>query len=340
MPRRPTTRRAVLAAALGTSGLLAAPLATPGRASDAAARWPSRPVRLIVASAAGGNADLVARLLAAELEAAHGGRVVVENMPAVSGVRAVEAAARAEPDGHTLLVGTSSQLVMNLALFDPLPVDLEREVRGVAMLNRVPMALAVPASEPARDLAAFRARLAASGAEAAYGSGPTGTTTHIAGALFVARSGVRALHVPYTSSALAATDLVAGRLAFMFDALVTALPHAREGRTRLLALASARRSPAAPDLPTMAEAGLPGFEAATWNSVAAPAALPDALAREINAAVGAALARPALAERLAALGAEPLGDPPPEEVDAFYRAERALWLPVLRDAGVRPAVVN
>jgi tripartite-type tricarboxylate transporter receptor subunit TctC len=293
-------------------------------------------VRLVVASAAGSNADIVARLLAAALEEAHGQRFLVENIPTASGTRAVEQAARAAADGHTLLFGTASQLVMNLALFPTAPggVDVERDVRGVAMVNRVPMALAVPPGEPAADLPAFVARLRAEGpARFQYGSGPRGTTTHIVGALFAERAGLAGVvHVPYQSSAQALTDLGAGRLTFMFDALVTALPAARGGLVRLLGVASEARVAAAPELPTLAERGLPGFVGATWNTVAAPTALPDPLAEAINAAVAAALARPDLRRRLADLGGKAEAPVPPAGVDAFYRAERALWLPVLRAA--------
>ncbi len=324
-------RRALLAALPA-----AAVLAVPGSAGAAPAAWPQRTVRLLVGSAAGANADIVARLLAAAIEEAHGQRVLVENQPAASGTRAVETAARAAPDGHTLLFGTASQLVMNLALFGPVPggVDVERDVRGVAMVNRVPMALVVPPSEPAPDLAAFLARLRAEGpARFHYGSGPRGTTTHVVGALFAERAGLTGIvHVPYQSSAQALTDLSAGRLTFMFDALVTALPASRGGLVRLLGVASEARSAAAPELPTVAEGGLPGFAGATWNTVAATAALPDALAGAINAAVAAALARPDLRRRLTELGAEADAPLPPAGVDAFYRAERALWLPVLRGA--------
>jgi tripartite-type tricarboxylate transporter receptor subunit TctC len=314
---------------------LLAALATPALARPAFA---AGPVRLVVASAPGGNADVVARLVAPELESALGRRLIVENNAAVSGMRALEAVARAEGDGETLLLGTVSQLVMALALFDPPPVDLAG-LRGIAMVNRVPMGLVAHPAEAAPDLAAFRARLA--GARVQVGSGPAGTTTHVTAARFLADSRLRetsdAELIPYQSSAIALTDLTAGRLTLMFDALVTALPQHRAGRTRILALASERRAVVAPEVPTMAEFGLPGWVAHTWNSISAPAHMPEETALRLNAAIVSALDRPGLRQRLAELGSEGFSEPlGPRDVDRFYAAERALWVPVARAAGVRP----
>lgn len=317
-------------------------LALPGLTLAAAARAQvagERPVRLIVASAAGANADVVARLVAAAWEPELGRRIMVENQPSVAGSRAVEAVARAAPDGETLLFGTISQLVMNQALFDSLPVDAERAIRGIAFINRVPMALCVPATEPAADLNAFLGRMRIEGGPKQYGSGPAGTTTHVVGARFALAAEITRgdlVHVPYTSSSLALTDLIAGRLTFMFDAAVTALPHHHAGRLRILGVAAEGRLAAAPDLPTISEAGLPGFTGGTWNSVAAPTGLPDALATRLNTGLNAILSQPALRERLEALGSEPLPPPmAPAEVDAFYAAERAVWVPAIRALGIR-----
>lgn len=317
-------RRALLAC-------LAAPaLARPARADQ--------PVRLVVASAPGGNADLVARLLAPELEQGLARRVLVENNAAVSGLRALEAVARAEGDGETLLLGTVSQLVMALALFDPPPVDLA-QLRGVAMVNRVPMCLVAHPAHAAPDLASLQRHLA--GSRVQIGSGPSGTTTHVTAARFLADSGLKRVAdaevIPYQSSAIALTDLTAGRLTVMFDALVTALPHHRAGRTRILAVASQRRAAVVPEVPTMEGFGLPGWIAHTWNSISAPATMREETALRLNAAIVAALDRPGLRQRLAELGSEAFAEPlGPRDVDAFYAAERALWIPIARAAGVRP----
>jgi tripartite-type tricarboxylate transporter receptor subunit TctC len=328
----PTTPR------LPRRGLLALPLALPF-VLPRPARAQDRPLRLVVASAAGANADVVARLLAAAWEPALGRRILVENQPGAAGSRAVEAVARATPDGDTLLFGTISQLVMNPALFDSLPVDVERAIRGIAFVNRVPMALCVPASDPATDLASFLGRMRMEHGPMQYGSGPAGTTTHVVGARFAQAAEITRgdlVHVPYQSSALALTDLMAGRLTFMFDAAVTALPHHRAGRLRILGIAAETRLPAAPDIPTLIEAGLPAFTGGTWNSIAAPAGLPDAIADRLNAQVAGLLAGAGLRERLEAMGSEPIGPAlSPAQVDAFYATERAVWIPAIRNAGIR-----
>lgn len=321
------SRRAALAAALA----LPLPLAAPARAQ-------ARPMRLIVASAAGANADVVARLLAAEAEGVLERRILVENMPAASGMRAVEAVATAAPDGETLLFGTASQLVMNLALFPNPPVDVTTAIRGIAMVNRVPMVLCVSGTDPARNLPELLGRLR-QGGPAQYGSGPIGTTTHIVGARFVEQAGLARgdlVHAPYPSSAQALTDLMAGRLTFMFDAALTALPHHRAGRIRILGVAAETRLPAAPDLPTMIEAGMDGFTGSTWNSIAGPAGLPAPRLAALAEGFNTALARPALRQRLAEMGSElPDGPPSPEQVDAFYARERETWLPLLRATPMR-----
>lgn len=317
--------------------LLAAPLCA--LASPAVRAQPARPIRLIVASAAGANADVVARLVAAAWEEVEGRRILVENQPAVAGSRAVELVARAEPDGETLLFGTVSQLVMNLALFDSLPVDVTTAISGIAFINHVPMALVVGADPAMPDLATFLGRLRIEQGPMQFGSGPTGTTTHVVGARFAQAAEITRgdlVHVPYSSSALALTDVIAGRLTFMFDAAVTALPHHRSGRARILGVAAAQRLPAAPDIPTLEEAGLPGFTGGTWNSIAAPGGLPKTTAQRLNATLNTVLARPALRERLEAMGSAPIGAAmTPAEVDALYAAERALWVPMLRASGIR-----
>jgi tripartite-type tricarboxylate transporter receptor subunit TctC len=315
--------------------LLALPalLALPGLA-----RAQDRPLRLVVASAAGANADVVARLIAAEAEPLFGRRILVENIPAASGMRAVETVARAEPDGETLLFGTASQLVMNLAMFENPPVDVERAIRGITLVNRVPMVLAVPGKDPAQNLAEFVGRLRMGGA-AQYGSGPIGTTTHVVGARFVQERGLARgdlVHVPYQSSAIALTDLMAGRLTFMFDAALTALPHHRAGRLRILGVAAERRLPAAPELPTLIEAGLTGFTGSTWNTIAASSALPEAAVTRLADRFNTALARPELRQRLVELGSELPGEPlSPAQVDGFFAEERRIWLPLLRATPLR-----
>jgi tripartite-type tricarboxylate transporter receptor subunit TctC len=319
-------RRALLAASL--------PLVLPGlgRAQPA---WPSRPVRLVVASAAGGNADVVARILANEVEPRLGQRILVENLAAASGMRATETVSRAEPDGYTLLVGTSSQLVHNIALFDPLPVDITRSLRGVAMINEAPGVLVVKADNPARSVAEFVAAARREPGRLVIGSGPAGTTTHIIGLLFAQRAGIQLEHLPYPAGSQAMRDIIGGRVACMFDISVTAIPQIAGGAVRGLGVTAAQRLAALPEVPTMAEAGIADFVAGTWNSIAAPAATPEPVVARLHAVVNEVVQAPAFRARMGELGS--LLHPPmaPADVDAFYARERALWIPVVRATGAR-----
>lgn len=294
--------------------------------------WPARPIRLVTASAASGNAYIVAQVIAADLEKRLGQRIVLEAMPQNSGMRATEMVSGAAPDGHTLLVGTSSQLVFNMATFDPMPVDLPRTLRGVAMMNAVPMVLTVKADNPAKTMAEYIAMLKANPGKVQYGSGPLGTTTHVTGMLWARAAGVQVEHVPYNAGSDAMKDVIAGRLGHMFDVAVTAIPQLQSGAVRGLAITSPARSAALPDMPTVAEQGLTGFEAQTWNSIAAPAALPQPIALRLNAEVKAALATPDVKTRLEAMAASFFPAWSPAEVDAYYAAERAKWIPIVRQA--------
>jgi tripartite-type tricarboxylate transporter receptor subunit TctC len=321
----PMPRRLMLAA-------LAAPAIVPGARAQA---WPARPVRLVVASAAGGNADVVARIVAAELEPRLGQRIVVENMAAASGMRATETVSRAEPDGYTWLVGTSSQLVHNIALFEPLPVDITRALKGVAMMNEAPAVLVVKADNPARDLAQFVAAARAAPGRLVIGSGPAGTTTHVIGLHFAQRAGVQLEHLPYPAGSQAMRDIIGGRVACMFDIAVTAIPQIRGGEVRGLGVSSPRRLQAAPDLPTMIEAGLPDFVAGTWNSIALPGATPEPIVARVNALVNEVVQAPAMRTRLAELGSFVPDAMTPAQVDAYYAREREVWIPIVRQSGAR-----
>jgi tripartite-type tricarboxylate transporter receptor subunit TctC len=312
---------------IGASAALAAPAI-----AHAQGAWPAQPIRLVTASAASGNAYIVAQIVAAELEKRLGQRIILEAVPQNSGMRATEMVSTAAPDGYTLLVGTSSQLVFNMATFDPMPVDLPRTLRGVAMLNAVPMILTVKADNPAKTMAEYVAALKAAPGKTQYGSGPLGTTTHVTGMLWARAAGVELEHVPYSAGADAMKDVIAGRLGHMFDVAVTAIPQLKSGAVRGLAITSAARSSAAPDIPTVAEQGLTGFEAQTWNSIAAPAGLPQPVAERINAEIAAVLESPETRKRLEDLASTFYPAWTPAQVDAFYASERAKWIPVVRQA--------
>ncbi len=315
-------RRTVL---IGIAGTLAAPHI--GRAQGA---WPSRPIRVVVASAAGGNADVVMRLMAPELERRLGQPIVVENLAAASGMQGTEAVARATADGHTLLVGTSSQLVFNMALFDPMPFDLAGMLRGAAMINKVPLVMLVNPAEPGtmRD---YIAKLKAAPGRFQYGSGPQGTTTHIVGLMWARAVGVDVQHVPYRAGSEGLRDLMAGRLSHQFDVAVTAIPHVQSGALKAMAVTSASRIVALPDVPTVAEQGFPGFTGFTWNSIAVPTATPQPIVDRVSREIAAVLEVPAIRERLVGWGSELSSGMTPSQVDAFYAEERRVWIPLVRE---------
>ena len=302
-----------------------------------ASAWPSAgPIRLVVAQGGGGNADVVARILVEALEPVLGQNIVVENNGSASGMRATEDVSTAAPDGYTLLVGTSSQLVHNIALFDPLPVDISTTLRGVAMINEVPMVMCVPKDSPDADLAALSARLKADPAAFQYGSGPAGTTTHITGALFLQRLGIEGVvHVPYPRSPEAMADLIAGRLSFVFDPSLTAIGQVQGGAVRALGVSAPVRLAALSDVPTMDEAGLPEFVSQTWNTIAAPAGTPDDIVMALNGMINDIVQSEAMRKRLQDLASIVPAAKTPAEVDAYYAAQRKTWIPVVRDTGAR-----
>lgn len=293
--------------------------------------WPTQPVRLVVASAAGGNADVVTRLLAPELEKRLGQPVVVDNMPAASGMQGTEAVANAT-NGHTFLVGTSSQLVFNMALFDPMPFDLAGSLRGVAMINKVPLVLLVNNDNPAQTMGDYVEALKARPGQLAYGSGPSGTTTHITGLLWARTVGVNVRHVPYRAGSEGLRDLQAGRLSHQFDVAVTAIPQVQSRALKPLAVTGRQRLSALPEVPTVAELGFADFTGYTWNSIAAPRQTPDAVVERFNRVMAEVLQVPEIRQRLESFGSEFGPAMGPAEVDAFYAEERRVWIPLVREA--------
>jgi tripartite-type tricarboxylate transporter receptor subunit TctC len=324
-------RRALLGSALAAPFLSVLPRTARG------STWPAAgPIRLVVAQGGGGNADVVARILVEALEPVLGQRILVENNGTASGMRATEEVSTAAPDGYTLLVGTSSQLVHNIALFDPLPVDIATTLRGVAMINEVPMVMCVPADSPDADLAALTARIQADPAAFQYGSGPAGTTTHITGALYLQRIGAEGVvHIPYPRSPEAMVDLIAGRLSFVFDPSLTAIGQVQGGAVRALGVSAPVRLPALAEVPTMDEAGLPGFVSQTWNTIAAPAGTPDEIVMALNGMINDIVQSEAMRARLEGLASIVPPAKTPAQVDAYYAEQRETWIPVVRDTGVR-----
>lgn len=302
-------------------------LAPPASAQDA-------PLRIVVPYAAGGPTDVLARVLAEHLERTLARPVVVENRTGAGVLVGTEAVAKARPDGQTLLLTTVAHAV-NPSLIPRLPYDTERDFTPVALVATVPLVILVRRDLPVRDGREFLAWLRAQNGRATYGSAGVGSAPHLGSALLLMMADARAEHVPYRGSAPAMTDLAAGRIDFYLDAAATGLAQAQAGTARVLAVTSASRIQAAPDLPTMAEQGLPGYEAYTWSGVFAPAGTPAEIVIRLNAGIRAAMAESALRRRFAEIGADLAEPAPPEALGTFVRNEIGKWSRVVAATGMR-----
>ncbi len=302
------------------------------RAQATPAAWPEHPVRIIVPVAAGGSQDIVARLLARHLADALGQNVVVENQPGAGSNIGYEHAARSRPDGYTLLAGSDS-LSINKSLFPRLNFDPVADFAPVARAVRVPQILVVRADHPARGLEDFL-RLARRGS-VAVGTPGNGSLAHLLGEVVQEASEARWTHVPYRGGALAVNDLLGGSLQGVLINIGAVTEHVRAGRLRGLFVSSGQRTLALPEVPTLAEAGIRGAEAVGWHGLVAPAGTDPAIVKRVNAETARVLARPEVAERVAALGLEPV-DEPPEALGALIRADAERWAAVIRRARVQP----
>ena len=313
--------------------LAAGALARPGLAGAQPGPWPGeRSIRLIVPVAAGGSQDIVARLLARHLTEALGQAVVVENLPGAGSNIGYEAAARARPDGYTLLAGSDS-LSINRTLFPGLSFDPVEAFAPVARAVRVPQILVVRADSPAQSLESFLA--AAQPGPLAVGTPGNGSLAHLLGEQIQAAAEVRWTHVPYRGGALALNDLLGGSLQGVIINIGAVTDHVRGGRLRGLFVSSANRAAGLPEVPTLAEAGLRGAEAVGWHGLVAPRGTDPAILARINAAVGQVLRKPEVAERVAALGLEPVEEPP-AALATLIRADAERWAGVVRRARIRP----
>ncbi|MBP0447566.1 tripartite tricarboxylate transporter substrate binding protein [Roseomonas sp. SSH11] len=319
-----TTRREVLSATAATALLGALP--RPAGAQT----WPTRPIRMIVAFAPGGFTDIAARIVSERLATILGQPVAVDNRAGAAGIIGTEAAARSAADGYTLLMGTISTHAMNVGLYRSLSYDPVADFAPVSGVASSPNLLVAHPSKGIRDVAALIARAKAQPGVLTYGSGGNGTSSHLAGELFKSLAGVDLLHVPFRSTAPAATALVSGQVDLMFDTLPSALPHVRDGRLTALGVTSSQRLPSLPEIPAVAET-VPGFEMGVWTALFAPAGTPRAVIERVDAATREAL--PQLAPRFAELGLEPFSAGP-DEVAAHLRAEIAKWTGVIRQARI------
>jgi len=298
--------------------------------------YPNRPVRVIVAFAAGGNADMNARIISGALSNRLGQQFVVENRPSGGGTVAFETVAQAAPDGYTLLVGALGSHTLNVGLFgERLRVHPLTGVDHITVSSHSPIVLAAHPSMNARTLAEFRAALAAGGGQVTYGSSGNGSTGHIASALLLHLAGVQATHVPYRGSAAAFQDLVAGRISFQSDTISFLAPHIREGRVNGIVIGTPQRSPMAPDVPTAAEAGLPGWQATTWTPWSATLGTPLPIRQFLHEQIAEVLKMPEVRDRIVALGNTIPENMTPDATRAFIASEIERWVPIVRATGAR-----
>ncbi|MBB5216928.1 Bug family tripartite tricarboxylate transporter substrate binding protein [Parapusillimonas granuli] len=312
-------------------GLLAMPVAV--QAQDAAA-YPERPVKVIVPFPPGGATDIVGREISDRLARALGQPFVVENRSGASGNIGMEAAARAAPDGYTLVVGAPQTLTINPQLFKSNPFNPQKELDPIVVVATVPNVLIVNPKLPISSVKDLISYSKARPGKVNYGSSSIGGTPHLSSELFKSMTGTDIMHIPYRGSSPALTDLMGGQIDIMFDNLPAALPHIKSGRVKALAVTTKQRSDAAPELPTMDEAGVPGFESQGWFSLLAPAGTPPAILEKINAEVNKILATDTFKERLANVGAQPKGGSI-ADFRELLNTETQRWSEVIRFADIK-----
>jgi tripartite-type tricarboxylate transporter receptor subunit TctC len=313
--------------------LLATPVLLPASRARAQS-FPDRPVRIVVGFAPGGPADVVARIVAQHLGEHWGGKaVVVENRAGAAGVLGVQAVLQAPPDGHTLCVGSNTIYAINPAIIPNLPYEIGRDLAVLGMLARGPQVLAVRSNFPDRELGALVERAKARPESLTLASSGNGTIIHLAGELFAHRAGIRLLHVPYRGGGPAVTALLADEVDMMVNDLSGVLPHIRAGKLHPLAVAGTERTSHLPEVPTFAEAGIPGVLSESWFAISGQAAAPAAARRGVAEAAAAVLASPVYRQRLEAVGLEP-ATIPADETAGFVQAEAAKWTSLLREARI------
>ena len=294
--------------------------------------YPAKPIRFVVPYPAGGPLDTVARLLGQKVSESVKQPVVVENRPGAGGNIGADHVAKSAPDGYTLLMGAVATHAINPSLYKQIPYDPVRDFVAVTMIASTPNVLVVHPSVPASSVREFIAHAKANPGKLNFGSGSTGSAGHLAGELFKAMAGVDMTHIPYKGAAPAMQDLIAGRLQLMFDNLASANTQVKAEKVKALAVTTARRSALAPDLPTVAESGLPGFDISTWFGLFVPARTPPDVVARLHAEFTRALAAPEVRERIVNLGAEPVGNRP-EEFAQFIRAEAEKYARVIKASG-------
>ncbi|HEY0843813.1 MAG TPA: tripartite tricarboxylate transporter substrate binding protein [Noviherbaspirillum sp.] len=302
-------------------------------AQSPAQNYPNKPIHIVVTFTSGGAPDILARLIGERLNATWGQPVIVDNKPGAGGNIGADFVAKSAPDGYNIVVGTVGTHAINGALYSKMPYDMVKDFAPITLLASTPNMLVVHNDVPAKNLQEFIA-LGKKEGKMTFASSGSGTSIHVSGELFKTMTGIDMTHVPYKGRASAIPDLLGGRVTMMFDNMPSSLPLVREGKLRALGVTSAKRAAAAPDIPTIAEQGLPGFEAVSWFALFAPANTPKPIVDKLQVEVSKILKSPEASKRLTDIGLEPIGSTP-EELAAYQKTEIAKWAKVVKDSGAK-----
>ena len=320
---------------LAPLALITIALTAAGNASAQASaqNFPNKPIHIIVTFTSGGAPDIIARLIGERMSADWGQSVIIDNKPGAGGNIGADFVAKSAPDGYNIVVGTVGTHSINGALYPKMPYDMVKEFSPITLLATTPNMLVVHNDVPAKNLKEF-IELGKKEGKMSFASSGSGTSIHVSGELFKSVTGIDMTHIPYKGRASAIPDLLGGRVTMMFDNMPSSLPLVKEGKLRALGVTSLKRSAAAPDIPTLAEAGLPGFEAVSWFAMFAPANTPKAIVTKLQLEITKILKSPDISKRLLDIGLEPIGSTP-EELAAYQRSEIAKWAKVVKDSGAK-----
>jgi tripartite-type tricarboxylate transporter receptor subunit TctC len=303
-------------------------------AAMAQAAYPVKPIRFVVPFPPGGGTDILSRALAQKLSESLGQQVVIDNRPGAGGNIGADIAAKAAPDGYTLVMGQTSNLAINPTLFAKMPYDAVRDFAPVTLVTAAPLVVVVPQSSPIRSIRDLIAQARERPGSINFASPGNGTVGHLVGEMFKRQAGIDMVHVPYKGAAAALTDLLGGQVSVYFASGPVAAGQLKGGRIRAIAVTSLKRSPTMPEVPTVAESGLPGFDASSWYGVLVPAGTPRDIIARLHAESVRAMQSPDLRERMTAEGGEPIGSTP-AEFAAFIRSETVKWANAIRESGAK-----
>ena len=306
-------------------------LAGPALAQD---KWPSKPIKYIVPFPPGGTTDILARLIGAKLSTALGQPVLVENKAGAGGNIGSDFVAKSAPDGYTILGGTISSHAINVSLYKDLPYDPIKDFVPITLIGTNANVLVVDPKNPARDVKELIAQAKAKPGAMSFASAGNGTSQHLSGELFKSMAGLDMIHIPYKGSAPAIQDVMGGQVPMMFDTTVVAAAHIKGGNVRALAVTSSKRVRGMESIPTMSEAGVPGYQLVSWQGIFVPAGTPKEIVQRLNAELVRIIALPDIRERLDSLGVDPVANTS-EEFSAFQKAEIAKWAKVIKDANIK-----